>query len=532
MIKKVFIIKLMFAKIKILINNDIYQECSLNDIKSFLVEFEGDGEQKAKFKYYYGSDKLLNKIEKFSKNIILSKSDDEKGILIIFQTPFVQQIDVKIIFGSGIEQKYKDICSFEKNCKNNFDSGKFKLFSKKAIARDNQAIVYLSKEEIKEFLNTDIDIYIIAKSIETNLEIFYNVKSMINLDLNQLDSAQQINDEDKNYICINCGGNDEQNEKEDKNINNNEQEEKEEKEEKKEKENNNEENKNDQKNNGIDQPIINPNPINVVNNNENNNNDNENNNNENNENNNNNNNNENKENINTINEKDNNNENNENNNEDKEKNNIVNSINEGNDNNKVINSNNENNNENKPYTRNGEDNDNDNQNRFRGRGNNYGQNNKNDAPKNREDEKDGDIDNDKDNNNGHEHGQDNEQGFDNNQNNENSNINSTNSKETINENDINAQNQLNNGINPLDNNKIKENDIKINNNQTKLNGDNNTQQNILYGEKAAPKKSRKILYIMLIIISLAIICYIRNQWCNNSENVSYSKISKYSYYDF
>ena len=91
---------------------------------------------------------------------------------------------------------------------------------------------------------------------------------------------------------------------------------------------------------------------------------------------------------------------------------------------------------------------------------------------------------------------------------------------------------LKNGINPLDNNKIKENDIKINNNQTKLNGDNNTQQNILYGEKAAPKKSRKILYIMLIIISLAIICYIRNQWCNNSENVSYSKISKYSYYDF
>ena len=522
---------------KILINNDIYQECSLDDIKSFLVEFEGDGEQKAKFKYYYGSDKLLNKIEKFSKNIILSKSDDDKGLLIIFQTPFVQQIDVKIIFGSGIEQKYKDICSFEKDCKINFDSGKFKLFSKKAIARDNQAIVYLSKKEIKEFLNTDIDIYIIAKSIETNLEIFYNVKSMINLDLNQLDSAQQINDEDKNYICINCGGNDEQNKKEDKNINNNEQEEKEEKkekekEEKEEKENNNEENKNDQKNNGIDQPIINPNPINVVNNNENNNNDNENNNNENNENNNNNNNNENKENINTINEKDNNNENNENNNEDKEKNNIVNSINEGNDNNKVINSNNENNNENKPYTRNGEDNDNDNQNRFRGRGNNYGQNNKNDAPKNREDEKDGDIDNDKDNNNGHEHGQDNEQGFDNNQNNENSNINSTNSKETINENDINAQNQLNNGINPLDNNKIKENDIKINNNQTKLNGDNNTQQNILYGEKAAPKKSRKILYIMLIIISLAIICYIRNQWCNNSENVSYSKISKYSYYDF
>ena len=91
---------------------------------------------------------------------------------------------------------------------------------------------------------------------------------------------------------------------------------------------------------------------------------------------------------------------------------------------------------------------------------------------------------------------------------------------------------MRNDINPLNNNTIKENDIKINNNQTKLNGDNNTQQNILYGEKAAPKKSRKFLYIMIIIICIGIIYYIRNQWCNNSENVSYSKISKYSYYDF
>ena len=36
---------------KSLIKNDIYQECSLQEFKSFLVEFEGDGEQKAKFKY-------------------------------------------------------------------------------------------------------------------------------------------------------------------------------------------------------------------------------------------------------------------------------------------------------------------------------------------------------------------------------------------------------------------------------------------------------------------------------------------------
>ena len=55
----------------IAIENDIYQECSLEEIKSFLVEFEGDGTQKAKFKYFYGPDKLLKKIEKFSKEICL-----------------------------------------------------------------------------------------------------------------------------------------------------------------------------------------------------------------------------------------------------------------------------------------------------------------------------------------------------------------------------------------------------------------------------------------------------------------------------
>ena len=56
--------------------------------------------------------------------------------------------------------------------------------------------------------------------------------------------------------------------------------------------------------------------------------------------------------------------------------------------------------------------------------------------------------------------------------------------------------------------------------------------NVIIGEKAAPKKkSRKLLYFILIIAIIAIAYCIINQ-CNNSENVSYSKINKYSYYDF
>ena len=35
--------------------NDIYQEYSLEDLSSYLITFEGDGEQVAKFKYFYVS---------------------------------------------------------------------------------------------------------------------------------------------------------------------------------------------------------------------------------------------------------------------------------------------------------------------------------------------------------------------------------------------------------------------------------------------------------------------------------------------
>lgn len=73
------------------------------------------------------------------------------------------------------------------------------------------------------------------------------------------------------------------------------------------------------------------------------------------------------------------------------------------------------------------------------------------------------------------------------------------------------------------------------NNQVEENksGENKTISNVLIGEgKTEPKKrSRKLLFFILVVIIIAIIYCWRNQ-CNNSENVSYSKISKYSYYDF
>ena len=78
-----------------------------------------------------------------------------------------------------------------------------------------------------------------------------------------------------------------------------------------------------------------------------------------------------------------------------------------------------------------------------------------------------------------------------------------------------------------------ENIIKINQPEGSKSGENKTISNVLIGEgKTEPKKrSRKLLIFILVIIIIAIIYCWRYQ-CNNSENVSYSKISKYSYYDF
>ena len=481
---------------KILIENDIYQECSLEELKSFLVEFEGDGEQKAKFKYFYGPDKLLQTIEKFYKDISLSKGENDKGLLIEFQTPFVQQIEVKIIFVEGNEEKYNDFCSFEIFCKNNFDSDKLKLIEKKVISKDNRAIVNIDIKEIEELLNKDVDIYLIAKSLANNLEIFYDVKTL-NLDLNKLDSGIIQNDENKKYICINCGGNGEQKEKENINLveekDENKDESKDENKDESKDENNEEkkEEKDEQKNNEVDQPLINQVPINIDNNNEkkdeeskqegNN---------------------ESKQEDNKENKQDDNKENKQDdNNESKEK---------DDDGSKVI--------------RNNDGEDNENKKIFQGRENEYVRGKKGkDEGQNREDEKEGDVGNDIDkDNNDRDHDQDNEheQGNDNNQNNGN-----------LNGNNNNPNNSPNNNKNPLNN--INNNTINENNNKIEGDEKNQTKSNVLIGGKTnvTKRKSRKLLYFILLVIIIAIVYCIRNQ-CYNSESVSYTKVSKYSYYDF
>ena len=103
---------------QVLIKNDIYQEILLDSIKSFFFQFNSKGNNNAKFKYFYGPANLLKTINNFRKDIYISKTPDDKNLLLRFDSPFKEAIELKIIFISDSQDKLNDFCSLEKFCQN------------------------------------------------------------------------------------------------------------------------------------------------------------------------------------------------------------------------------------------------------------------------------------------------------------------------------------------------------------------------------------------------------------------------------
>ena len=457
---------------KILVKNDVYKECSLEELKSFLVEFDKEEISNAKFKYFYGPDKLLQTMDKFSKKIILSKTEDDKELILSVESPFVQQVDLVILFVLNTEEKYDNICSFEQFCKKETNNKNIFMIKKKVLVKNNKIEAVIDKKEIEELLDKDVDIYLIGKSLVNNLEIFYDIKS-INLNWNKIvDEKEKEKEEDKNYLCINCGvdgDTEEQKEKNDEENDNDDNKDKKEKEKEKEED---EDDKKDKKEKEK--------------------------------------------------EKDDNDEDkdNEQNNEKDEKNDDKDKDNDDKDDK-------DNDEEDKKNTRKNDDDNNDNNKNQQNDDNNFDQNNNigsKDKTKNHEDDQDGDNVNDKDKDNDNDHDQDDPHEQDNNDNQQNQN--------NINEN--NPTNATSNNTNTINNEIINNqlNDSNINKNEVISNLRNKTISNVDILEGDKPKKrSRIVLYIILIIIIIIIIYCVINQ-CNNQDNVSYSKVSKYSYYDF
>ena len=242
----------------VLVKNDIYQEFSLDSIKTYLMEFNSEtANQKGNFKYFYGPANLIKTINNFSKVIYISKNSEKDLFLIKFESPFTGLIDIKVILVSDCPDKYDDFCSLRQFCENykkdNYNNTK--IIDKKIRMRDNNENIIeinIDKKEINDFMNKNVDIYVISKSMENNLEIVYDVKSQV-IDWYKLNKGDEEEiRENKNTICINCGLNGEKALNNNNEINNNDNNEN--------KNNNNNHNRNDYNNYQNNQ--INRNPFN------------------------------------------------------------------------------------------------------------------------------------------------------------------------------------------------------------------------------------------------------------------------------
>ena len=417
-----------------------------------MIEFNSEnGNKNGKFKYFYGPANLIKTINNFSKEIYISKNNEDNKLLINFETPFTELIDIQIILIADSPDKYDDFCGLMKFCENyNKDTyNNTKIIKEKIRMRDNTdnfIEISIDKKDIMDFMNKNVDIYVLTKSVGSNLEIYYNVKSQV-IDWYQLKKEDDgIIKYNKNLICINCGLYGELK------VNN---------------EQNNDDNNNNNQN--ISSNII--------------------------------------QNNNTNNNSQTNNDYN---------NTQNNSVNEQN----LSNSdNNDNNNNNSPY------NNNQRNNIIKFNFGPFYQNNNNNNTEDNNDNKNTNNDNYTNNNdtkrNDNEYRNNNDQYNNNRRNNEN---------KDRNENRINFRNDNNNN----DNNNFNSGNVNSTVNMT-----NNDKENNLKGKhgnevkeevKPKKKKSKKLLYFILLILIIGLIYYCRNKYYN--EGVSYSKISKYSYYDF
>ena len=196
------------------IKNDIYQEFSLDTINSFKFEFNSEnGYSYGKFKYFYGPANLIKTISNFSKDIYISKNNEDNKLVIRFETPFKGIVGTKIILIVDSNDKYDDFCSlmiFWENYNNNKSMYiNTKIIEEKIRMRDNMdnniIEISINKSEIMNYINKIIDIYVITKSFESNLELIYNAKSQI-IDWFQLKKGDnEIIKDNKNLICINYG---------------------------------------------------------------------------------------------------------------------------------------------------------------------------------------------------------------------------------------------------------------------------------------------------------------------------------------
>ena len=161
-------------------NKEIYEEIFDQDNFTFI----NNGKYLGRFKYNYGKKDLIIWNRNFDNKIQAIIKQKETLILSV-DSPFLDVIELLIIFQFDIESeiKYTDFCSFMDFYKNN---NKFKndYFScKKTLTVHNDTYskkieMSINKEDLENFDKKDVNIYIVARQLETEMEYFYEMRSM------------------------------------------------------------------------------------------------------------------------------------------------------------------------------------------------------------------------------------------------------------------------------------------------------------------------------------------------------------------
>ena len=175
----------------ILESANIYKEISDTELFTFII----NGNFTAKFKYNFAPKGFLNIPEDKSFNReILTKINNNKLFLTI-NSPFIGKVNLLVLITSNEKAKFNDFCSLMDYSKMNNESLKIDknlvIIKKNLDLNKNNTVIEfdLTKNELSNLEKQDINIYVISKQFETELEFNYEPKS-INLNFDVIENKE------------------------------------------------------------------------------------------------------------------------------------------------------------------------------------------------------------------------------------------------------------------------------------------------------------------------------------------------------